>query len=89
MRASAEAAQGPADALFEDFQVGRALAGVGVLLHPKRRPAPFGSAVFDHESAADLSARLARRSSSNKSSGIGPVDSAIRASIRGPVESVV
>ena len=34
MRSAAESAQGQANAVFENFQVGRALAGEGVLLHP-------------------------------------------------------
>ena len=38
MRVVWEAAQGAADALLEDFQVGRALSGEGVLFHPCPQP---------------------------------------------------
>ena len=38
MRAASEAAQGPTDTLLEDFQVGRALSGEGVLFHPGPQP---------------------------------------------------
>ena len=38
MRSASEAAQGPADALFEDFEVGRALSREGVLFHPSPQP---------------------------------------------------
>ena len=38
LRPTSEAAQGPADALFEDFQVGRALSTEGVLFHPSPQP---------------------------------------------------
>jgi hypothetical protein len=34
VRVVSEAAQGAVDALFEDFEVGGALAGQGVLFHP-------------------------------------------------------
>jgi hypothetical protein len=38
LRSASEAAQGRADALFKDGEVGRALPGEGVLFHPSPQP---------------------------------------------------
>ena len=38
LRAASEAAQGPAEALFEDLEVGWALAGERMLFHPSPQP---------------------------------------------------
>jgi hypothetical protein len=71
VRAGSQTAQGATDALFEDLEVGRALAGEGVLLHPG--PQPLVRIESGHVSRKTVNAQAAVVSGQGRPSHFRPV----------------